>query len=489
MNTSPQNTNQLPRIIQGGMGIGVSNWRLAQAVSRLGHLGVVSGTSLDNVLVRRLQQGDPGGHMMRAMQHFPKPDVAMRVAEAYYVPGGIPSSVRYKAAPMARIELTEHHLNLLILANFVEVFLAREGHNGIVGVNLMEKIQIPTLAALYGAMLAKVDYVLMGAGIPNNIPGALDQLAAGEPVSLKVDVAGAPSGSTYSVSFDPQKYWQGSAPILKRPEFCPIVSSATLALNLSRKANGRITGFVIEGSTAGGHNAPPRGPMKLNDRGEPIYGPRDEPDLERFRELGYPFWLAGSYGGPGALERAQQQGATGIQVGTPFAYCDESAVDPVIKRQVLEHVRIGKIEVHTDPLASPTGFPFKVVAAEDTISLPEIYEARCRICDIGLLRQAYLRPDGTIGYRCASEPVDDYVRKGGTLEDTEGRVCICNGLFSTVGLGQVDSEGRIEPALITAGDSLSDLALFLQPDSLSYNAAHVVEILTSPLTALNCPRS
>ena len=57
----------VPVIIQGGMGVGVSNWRLANAVSSRGQLGVVSGTALDVVLARRLQDGDPGGHMRRAL--------------------------------------------------------------------------------------------------------------------------------------------------------------------------------------------------------------------------------------------------------------------------------------------------------------------------------------------------------------------------------------------------------------------------------------
>ena len=52
-----------PMIIQGGMGAGVSNWRLAQAVSMTGQLGVISGTALDTIFSRRLQLGDPGGHM------------------------------------------------------------------------------------------------------------------------------------------------------------------------------------------------------------------------------------------------------------------------------------------------------------------------------------------------------------------------------------------------------------------------------------------
>lgn len=42
--------SNLPTIIQGGIGAAVSNWRLAKAVSRLGQLGVVSGTALDFLL-------------------------------------------------------------------------------------------------------------------------------------------------------------------------------------------------------------------------------------------------------------------------------------------------------------------------------------------------------------------------------------------------------------------------------------------------------
>jgi NAD(P)H-dependent flavin oxidoreductase YrpB (nitropropane dioxygenase family) len=464
------------------MGVGVSNWRLAKAVSSMGHLGVVSGTALDVVLARRLQQGDPGGHMLRALGHFPKQNIVSPLIARYYPPEGTPVKEGYRATPMSRLDMTKDHEDLLVAANFVEVFLARENHPGVVGVNLLEKIQLPTLAALYGAMLAEVDYVLIGAGIPNHIPAVLDALAAGEPVSLKIDVAGAVEGNSHTLSFDPREFWQGPPPVLKRPRFIPIVSSATLALSLSRKAQGQITGFIVEGSSAGGHNAPPRGQMQLSASGEPIYGPRDLPDLERFRQLGYPFWLAGSYWGPGKLEEALELGATGIQVGTPFAFCEESGVDPELKQEVLRQVRDGTIDVFTDPLASPTGFPFKIVSLKGSASSPDVDQMRERVCDIGLLRQAYVRPDGTVGYRCASEAIDDYVRKGGKVEDTEGRKCICNGLLSTVGLGQTNRSGAVEPPLVTAGDSLAYLKNFLKPGSLSYTAADVIRILTPRVT-------
>lgn len=64
-------TTSLPRIIQGGMGVGVSSWQLARAVAEAGQLGVVSGTALDVVVARRLQDGDPGGHVQRALAQFP----------------------------------------------------------------------------------------------------------------------------------------------------------------------------------------------------------------------------------------------------------------------------------------------------------------------------------------------------------------------------------------------------------------------------------
>ena len=69
----------LPAIIQGGMGIGVSNWLLARAVALGGQLGVVSGTCIDTLFVRRLQDGDVGGDLRRAIADYPMPDVGSSV--------------------------------------------------------------------------------------------------------------------------------------------------------------------------------------------------------------------------------------------------------------------------------------------------------------------------------------------------------------------------------------------------------------------------
>jgi NAD(P)H-dependent flavin oxidoreductase YrpB (nitropropane dioxygenase family) len=462
------------------MGVGVSDWRLARTVSQLGQLGVVSGALLAIVFARRLQAGDPGGAMRHAMDHFPIPSVAERVIEEYFAPGGKEPSAAFHLSALPALRPGPALVELMVAANFAEVFLAKEGHDGLVGINLLEKVQLTTLPSLFGAMLADVDYVLMGAGIPRAIPGVLDQFAAGAPAELRIDVDGALPGEEFVSILDPRVFCGDLLPKLKRPQFLAIVASATLAITLARKSNGKVDGFVIEGDVAGGHNAPPRGPLQLTAGGEPIYGPRDAPDLEKFRTLGLPFWLAGSYARPDKLAEAIRQGAAGIQVGTAFAFCDESGIESGLRRQVCQLARTGHASVFTDPLASPTGFPFKVLQLSDTLSEAGLYAARERLCDLGYLRKSYRKPDGTLGYRCAAEPVADYVRKGGAAEDTDGRKCLCNGLMANTGFGQIRSSGASELPLLTAGNDVAELARFLKPGADSYTAAEVVAYLLNP---------
>ena len=459
------------------MGAGVSDWRLARAVSQTGQLGVVSGTALAAILARRLQVGDPDGQMRHALEHFPVPGVAAKILADYFIPGGKLENVPFKLTPMPALRPGADYVALTVAANFVEVFLAKEGHAGLVGINFLEKIQFPTLPSVFGAMLAGVDYVLMGAGIPRAIPGVLDRFARGEATELKIDIVGVAPGEDFLSTFSPAEFCGGQAPTLKRPLFLGIVASATLAITLARKSSGQVNGFVIEGETAGGHNAPPRGPLQLNAEGEPIYGPRDVVDLEKIRELGLPFWLAGSYGAVGKLAEARSQGAAGIQVGTAFAFCEESGIDPRIKQQVFELSRAGKLRVFTDPLASPTGFPFKVVQLPGTLADTKNVPLRKRLCDLGYLRHAYRKADGSTGYRCPAEPVDDYVRKGGTVEETLGRECVCNGLVSTIGLAQLSKEKVFDLPLVTAGNEAAHVAKFLQPGRNSYTAADVIQLL------------
>lgn len=466
----------LPPIIQGGMGVGVSNWRLARSVSLTGQLGVVSGTAVDTVLVRRLQDGDPGGHLRRAMEHFPMQGVASDALRRWFRPDVRTPGTPYRLLPLYKQQVSRARQQVSMLAAFVEVWLAKEGHSNPVGINLLTKVQLPNLALLYGAMLAGVDVVLMGAGIPREIPAALDRLARHEPVTLRFEVEGLASGEAETIALDPAEYWHTLPPPLIRPKFLAIIASNSLATMLARKSSGRVDGFVIEGPTAGGHNAPPRGEPIFNPRGEPVYGGRDEVDLGQIAELGRPFWLAGGVGHPDRLREARAAGAAGIQVGTLFAYSDESGFTEEIKRSVLAAVRRGEAEVYTDPKASPTGYPFKVVHWKDD---PAAAVTRERNCDLGGLRVAYRTPEGKIGYRCPGEPVDAYLRKGGRLEDTEGRRCLCNALTAAIGLAQVRPDGALEPPLVTSGDDLMHLGRFLQ-GRIRYSAQDVITWLLPP---------
>jgi NAD(P)H-dependent flavin oxidoreductase YrpB (nitropropane dioxygenase family) len=322
-------------------------------------------------------------------------------------------------------------------------------------------------------MLAGVNYVLMGAGIPKDVPAALDALAEHRPATLRLDVESPGGAAMELLVLDPAAHLPAPHPPLVRPAFLPIIASNSLATMLARKASGRIDGFIIEGPTAGGHNAPPRGQAQFNDRGEPIYGPRDEVDLAQIRELGLPFWLAGGTGTPEALTAARAAGAAGVQVGTLFAYCDESGLAPDLKQAVLDHAVTGDLDLITDPRASPTGFPFKVVHWPGD---PTDETTRDRICDLGYLRIAYKTESGSIGFRCPAEPVQTYAVKGGRAEDAEGRKCLCNGLMANIGLAQESLGGAMEPPLLTSGDDVLAIPRFLHGRT-HYSATDVIDYL------------
>lgn len=481
------NANDLPRIIQGGMGIGVSGWQLARAVSCQGGLGVVSGTAIDTVMVRRLQLGDPGGHVRRALAAFPDPDTAEWILRRYFIEGGVAEHVPFKALPMPSQRMNRARLRVLIAANFVEVFLAKQGHDHPVGINYLEKIQLPTLPSLYGALLAGVDVILMGAGIPTAIPQILTNLLDGQSVELRLHVEGQQGGEPFVTrfgfadAFDRDLLALRRAGKAARPLFLPIVSSHVLAKTLLKKASGTIDGFVVESHHAGGHNAPPRRSRSTNAPG--TWGPLDEPDFDVLRALGVPFWLAGGRASAAAFREALALGARGIQVGTAFAFCDESGIPSDVKRSTIDRCRCGTLHVHTDFQASPTGYPFKLILDAKRPDELERLRNRSRVCDLGYLRQNYVDARGRIGYRCPGEPRDSYVKKGGSLADTVNKLCLCNGLLATVGLGQRRS-GVSELPIYTAGDQLDDILDFVAPGRTSYTARDVLDRLLgeSPTT-------
>lgn len=454
-----------PSIIQGGMGAAVSDWRLARSVASLGQLGVVSGTALDTVLIRRLQDGDPEGAMRRALNAFPYKEMASRVLNEWYIEGGKTAEKPYRLKPLPQVEMSRTDEELLIVACFVEVYLAKEGHSGLVGINLLEKIQLPTLPSLFGAMLAGVDVVIMGGGIPLAIPGALDAMAELRPVALKLNVEGANRSHEHKIEFHPGTHVPASQEPLQRPCFFPVVSSETLAKTLVRKASGPIDGLIVEHYSAGGHNAPPRR--------DGAYSERDICAIEKIAALSLPFWIAGSAASPERLREAKSMGAQGVQVGSAFACAEESGITLEIKQEIVEQYRAGKLEVITDFRASPTDYPFKRVDLKANSGVDA-----CRSCDLGYLRHVYEKEDGSLAYRCPAAPKKAYVAKGGAPEDCEGRICLCNGLLATIGMGQKRRDRVVQP-LVTMGEDLSFLDQIDCGESGLPSAQGVIEYLLS----------
>ncbi len=466
----------LPVVIQGGMGVAVSDWRLARAVSLTGQLGVVSGTAVEVLLTRRLQSGDPGGHVRRALAAFPRHEVARWILDSYFVEGGIAADARFAQVPRHTLASSVRLQELTVAAGFAEVFLAKEGHSGTVGINFLRKIELPLPATLYGAMLAGVDYVLVGAGSPADLPGMIRTLARHEPVTVSVKVMGARSDDNVGgLTFDPATVLPQRPANLPRPRFVAIVASSDLARGLADNQETRPDGFVVEGAAAGGHNAPPRGPRRVDELGQPVYDERDVVDLPDILALGLPVWLAGGYGTPEKVCEALALGASGVQVGTLFAYSDESGFDAGVKAQMRERAVAGGLQVRADWRVSPTGFPFRVADIPGTLTDITVREARMPVCDLGVLRTAYLRTDGEVDYRCPAEPIAQYVRKGGREMNTEGRLCLCNALFASAGFPQRRPGGACEAPLVTSGTDLGPVVhLIGATDGPGYSAAEAV---------------
>jgi len=467
-------TKPLPKIIQGGMGVAVSNWKLAKAVSTHGGMGVVSGTAIDAVLIRRLESGDANGDVRRALAAFPNQETAKHILDKYFIEGGKSKSDSYSNAPKLLINASRHSNDLLILGAFVEVWLAKEGHQGQVGINFLEKIQMGTAAGILGAMLANVDFVIMGAGIPREIPRFITEISQKKTSYITVDII---NGESQRITIDPAEFVDISKIEFVRPMFLAIIINDVLAAYLARDESSRPDGFIIEGPSAGGHNAPPRGKIEFDADNEPVYGPRDLANLEKMVKYGYPFWLAGGFGARGKLKDALALGAVGVQVGTLFALSNESGFTDDIRDQILGTLVDGTFEIHTDMKASPTGFPIKIVSLPGTTALPEVFAARPKLCDMGYLREPIMLKSGRVDYRCPSEPEIPYLKKDGTMEETQGRKCLCNGLFSNIGLGQHRRDGYDEAPIVTLGSDVDGCKELIKEFPDGWSAADAMDFI------------
>jgi NAD(P)H-dependent flavin oxidoreductase YrpB (nitropropane dioxygenase family) len=467
----------LPDIIQGGMGIAVSNWCLARKVSLGGGLGVVSGTAIDGVITRKLQLGDLDGNIRRVLKKFPNQEMVSNFLSRYFHKEGKEAGKPFALIPKINAEEGGILWENLILSNFVEVSLAKENHDKPVGINFLEKIQMGNLPSIYGALLAGVDFILMGAGIPREIPSIIKKLWNGEKASITLDFL---DKNKKTVSLDPKEYKAVPNEITKknRPRFLAIVSSEVLASYLERDPETQPDGYVVENHVAGGHNAPPRGKPTYSDEGEPIYGERDKANFEKLKALGKPFWIAGGYASRAKVLEAKSLGAQGIQAGTIFALSLDSGFEPSLREKLLSKLRKGELKVYTDPNASPTGFPIKVALVEDTQSDFEIRKNRPRLCDLGYLRLPYLNSEKEIRYRCPSEPIPTFLKKGGELSETENKACLCNALMANIGLEQHRLTGYVEEPFITLGSDLESAAEMIKLYPEGWTADQALASLT-----------
>ena len=335
-------------------------------------------------------------------------------------------------------------------------------------------------------MLADVDGVIVGAGNPEGLPAVCSRLAVHQSVDSDILVLYRESGESFHVPFNPRSVSDGklAQSPLKRPAFLAIVSLESLVEALANSLTEPPDGFIIEHHTAGGHNAPPSGPLQKDSKGQPQYSVEDEPDLDAIREAGLPFWLAGGYSSSQKLAQALAAGAVGVQVGSNFALAEDAGMKSAYRTAILDALKKGTDDadlVHTT-MYSPTGFPFKVAQLEGTLSQESVYSDRLRVCDIGLLQQRGLSKPAADGsrrlfQRCPAAPVAGYVSKRGLEFNTTERRCLCNGLLSTVGLGQMvkqDGEVSEEPAIVTLGNHLEGIRRLSRNGQHPYWARDVV---------------
>jgi nitronate monooxygenase len=463
-------------VIQGGMGVRISTWQLARAVALVGGIGILSGTAIHIIIARLLQLGDPGGNIKRAFDAFPFQETAKRVYEKYFISQGKREEEKFRDPEMFSLYPSRELIELTVIANFAEVFLAKEGHTGLIGINFMEKIQLPHIYSFFGAMLAGVDIVTAGAGIPLQFPSILEGLAKGEAVKYWVDVTGAVPRE-FSLQFNPGDFFSPyPIPKMSQPAFFPIISSTVLAKRMAKELPGKIDAIVIENSTAGGHNAPPRNKSVFNERGEPVYGHKDEVDLLAIKALGIPYVRAGGYSNPERARQALRDGAAAIQAGTIFQYSEDSGLDPNIRSIARAMAFQGKMDIFTSRI-SPTGYPFKIALIPETLSDPPVYANRPRICDLGFLRELYKKEDGSVGYRCSAEPIGAYTKKGGEGENCHEKACLCTCLMANAGLSQRRAGGYIEPPLVTSGDDISFVQSLMSGPYDSYSAEDAVNYI------------
>lgn len=510
------------RIRVGAMGLGITDDFLARSVELAGGRGVTSLEGVDHILARSLQDGDPTGSIMRVIDEFERRFQAHELADyarSFYIEGG-KTTPGYRKLPMFGNNPSKGIEGLSVLGGYWIVRTAKvgrflQGPEVKIAANKLEEVQTPIPSVVFGGMLAGLDEIEISAGLPFQIRGMVNALCGLESVKYKLDVHSGSSESRDSrnaghfVRFNPRRHIGRLDGELKPPKITGVASSnvAIRFLTDQTRHPNAIDQLKVEfPEETGGHSTKPRD-IVYNKAGEYQYGPKDKIDLKLARKLtdanGIQLTVAGGYSTPEDVKYVIEEiGADSVTVATIFQYCRESGLPRRKKDAIIAAALSDNIRIFNDPRISPTGYAFRVVSKVPgilSIGDPEVYEEWNRTdpndidsnniprdlhkeCTMGRLRERFIR-NGRLAWRCKSEPVRDFVRKGGKEEATHGAGCACEMLMEPIDLGQIHDDGYVIPGLYSAGAKIGFLGdSRLMRGRTSYSARDTIQYLVSALS-------
>jgi nitronate monooxygenase len=260
---------ELLPIVQGGMGVGVSAHRLAGSVAALGGVGTISSVDL--------------------RRHHP--DLMARTRECHAGTHGEADKAAIDAA------------NLEALDREIAAARVLSQGRGLLAVNVMRAVS-SYAASVTRALQAGIDAVVVGAGLPLDLP----DLARDHPQALLVPILSDARGVTLVVKKWERKQRLPDAIVIEHPRW------------------------------AGGH----LGAAKVADLNDPRFDFETViPQVLAFlRSAGVerevPVIAAGGIRSFEDIVRLQALGAAAVQLGTPFVATDECDADPAFKRVLAE---------------------------------------------------------------------------------------------------------------------------------------------------------
>jgi nitronate monooxygenase len=253
-------------IVQGGMGVGVSAHRLAGSVAALGAVGTISSVDL--------------------RRHHP--DLMARSA-------GL--------APGEALKAVIDEANLEALRREIAAARERSQGRGLLAINVMRAVSAYA-ASVTAALEAGIDAVVVGAGLPLDLP----DLARDHPKTLLVPILSDARGVTLVVRKWERKQRLPDAIVIEHPRH------------------------------AGGH----LGAAKIADLGDARFEfERVIPEVQAFLrtagvEREVPVIAAGGVRRAEDIRHLQSLGAAAVQLGTPFVATEECDAHPEFKRVLAE---------------------------------------------------------------------------------------------------------------------------------------------------------